>query len=324
MPSDKETKKNNDSSLGTFNVKHFVKGDPEKTDTTIVIPEIVDDDNTTSTSSKPKRSRRTKFDSDPIKPLETAQNSMSYVQQNIPYEVAFRDTNQQLDETIAQLNGLSIDTMGDLQLLRSNKTLKNKYMVLGTLTEQAVAIINTKLSAIKEKNKVIGDINNLELKRLKDLKMDSASQDPDARIADLYSAFVNTPIGNGMSMTSMMAPAQQSMLMNTSIQPDFNRVSILPSNNYSTTEQAAWQNSLDPAQQRMFLQAKGSIDICVIYDESTGARRYAAIDKTNGQEISGIELPNPDSVWELNLNLNMKLAKDTNRGVTYPIIITHP
>lgn len=304
-----------------FNVASFVKGSPEEKNMTAVIPEVTSPVTLAEAGAKPvsKRTRKQKFDSDPVPTPTEAANSMAYVQQNIPYEVAFRTTNEQLDETIAQLNGLSLDTMSDLQAIRANRTLKNKFMTVSNLTEQAVAILNAKLTAIKEKNKVIGDINNLELKRLKDLKIDANQQDADDRIADLYSAFVNTPIGTmGGGLSAPFAPSQQSMLM-VGGAPEMARGTIMP--NGVVDDQATWQNNLDPAKQRMLLQAKGAMDICVIYDEATGGRHFAAIDRTTGQELQGVELPNPDSVWELTLNLAMRIAKDTNRGTTYPVIV---
>lgn len=305
-----------------FNVLSFVKGSPEEKDMTIknVPVEIV------SPVPLPKKRGRKlgkSSESDSVSLQPIAQSSMSYVQQNIPYDNCYKETNDQLDDTIAQLNSLGLDVMGDIQLIRAAKTYKNKHMVLSNLVEQATGILNAKLSAIKEKNKVINDVQNLELKRLKDLKIDATEEDADTKIANMYSAFVSMPLGtmsNGNGLVGNMAPSQQNMLMMGAL-PDMPRGSIMPQDYNNADMSSSWQSGLDPAQQRMLLQAKGAIDICVIYDNSNGSRRFAAIDKNTRQEVPGVELPSQESVWELSLNLAMGLAKDSNRGITYPIII---
>ena len=160
-----------------FNIKSFIQGDPESKNITIpAVPEVI-----TATPETPvkRKNRKPKFDSDPVEPH--TDTSMTYTQQNIPYENAYKNTNEQLDETIQQLNALSNDAMADLNIMRSSKTLKNKYITIGNMIEQNVSIINAKLTAIKEKNKVINDINNLEIKRIKDLKIDSSQEDTEAK-----------------------------------------------------------------------------------------------------------------------------------------------
>ena len=304
-----------------FNVNSFVEGNPEEKDTSMVIvPELV-----TESVNKPKRSRKSKFEEGPPATELVANSSMSYIQQNIPYQNAYNDTNKQLDETISQLNVLSIDAMNDLQLMRSNKTLKNKYMTIGNLIEQNVSIINAKLNAIKEKNKVINDINNLEIKRLKDLKIDASQEDADVKLANMYHAFINTPIGTniqggtmGAGITGVLGPSQNAMLMYGTPQQNLNYGVI--------GDQMDGNMNLDtmtPAQRRMFLQAQNIMETVVVYDENTGNRRYAAIDKNSGQEIPGVELPNSESIYELDLNTYTKTAKDTSRNIVYPVIINN-
>jgi len=304
-----------------FNVNSFVEGSPEEKDTSMaIVPELV-----TEPAIKPKRVRKSKFEEGPPSTELVANSSMSYIQQNIPYQNAYSDTNKQLDETISQLNILSVDAMNDLQLMRSNKTLKNKYMTIGNLIEQNVSIINAKLNAIKEKNKVINDINNLEIKRLKDLKIDTSQEDSDLKIANMYHAFINTPIGANIQggtmsggITSALGPSQNAMLMYGTPQQNLNYGII--------GEQMDGNMNLDsmtPAQRRMLLQAQNIMETVVVYDENTGNRRYAAIDKNSGQEIPGVELPNAETIYELDLNTYTKTAKDASRNIVYPVIINN-
>ena len=311
------------SKVKGFNVNSFVEGNPEEKDTSmVIIPELVTE------PAKPKRTRKSKFEEGPPENNKAlvASNSMSYIQQNIPYQNAYDNTNKQLDETINQLNALSIDAMNDLQLMRANKTLKNKYMTIGNLIEQNVSIINAKLNAIKEKNKVINDVNNLEIKRLKDLKMDASQEDADVKLANMYHAFVNTPIGAniqggvmGAGLAGALGPSQNAMLMYGNNQQNLN-YGIIPGDNMDASKGL---ENMSPAQRRMFLQAQNIMETVVVYDENTGSRRYAAINKSTGQEIPGVELPNPETIYELDVNTYTKTAKDSSRNVVYPVIINN-
>ena len=303
-----------------FSINSFLKGRDEAEDKTINVP--VDPTEPQESNDAPKKRSRKKTE-EPIvaQPVAVPMNSMSYVQNNVPYDMAYSETKRQLDETIGQLDSLGMDVMTDLQMVRANKSLKSKFMIMGNMTENAVGILNAKLNAIKEKNKITSDIQNLEIKRIKDLRMSTNEQDDNQRIADLYSAFINTPIGGG-PMTAHLAPSVQSMAMIGGT-GDLPRIAIGPG---GTDEVAAWQQGLSPAQNRMLLQAQGRLDIVVIYDESTGSRRFAALDKNTRQEVPNVELPSQDTVWELDLKLhtgNPPFAKDVNRGAIYPVIIVN-
>ena len=316
-----------------LNIKSFIKGDPEAKSMKIPIePEIVSDMllpnnieqnmlNNVGIATKKKLDSVNKKKSTGPHEIPQAQTSMDYLQQNIPYEQGYAQSDAMLDETIAQLNSLSLETANDMNVVRNSKTMKNKYYLLTGIMGNAVNILNTKLSAIKEKNKVRNDINNLEIKRIKDLKIDSDMKDDNTRMAELYSAFVNTPVGmmsaqQGMGLSGLMnAPSQQSFLM-----PGVSALDRMSVTNPSLPS-GSWEAGLDPVQNRMLLQAKGVMDIVVLYDEVTGSRRYAAIDKNSHTEIPNVELPDPSTIYDLDINVRGGYAKDSNRNVVYPLIV---
>ena len=110
---------------------------------------------------------------------------MSYIQDNIPYANSYTETNRQLNDAIQELTILERDVLGDIAMVRSSKTLKNKFNYLNDMTGNAVNIINTKLSAIKEINKTTNDIHNLEIRRVKELKLSMSQEDDNTRLANL-------------------------------------------------------------------------------------------------------------------------------------------
>lgn len=290
-----------------FNISSFIKGSEESKNLTLATTQEM----AVVETVPAKRGRKKKEESvtgEVIIP--TPQTSMSYVQDNIPYQVAYNETNQQLDESIQQLNMLGAEIMGDLHMIRSSKTLKNKYGYINDMTGNAVGIINAKIAAIKEKNKTINDINNLEIRRIKELKIQASEEDDNTRIANLYNAFVNTPIGMG---PGVLGPSMQDAMLIGGA-PDMARASI-------GSDQAAWEQSLDPAQNRMVLEAKGAIETVVVYDESTGNRWYDVVDKNTRQPVPGVEKPDASYIYELDINVRGGFAKDSNRNIIYPLVV---
>ena len=291
-----------------FNIASFINGSEENKNLMVrdVVP-VVETVPAKKASSKSKKSDALV----PAGPLPVPQSSMSYIQENIPYQVAYTETNAQLDEAIQQLNMLGAETMMDLQMVRSSKTLRNKYNVVNDMTENAVSIINAKIAAIKEKNKTINDSNNAEIRRIKDLKMQNSQEDDNTHIANLYNAFVNTPIGTGGP--NMLGPSMQDLTMVGGV-PMMGRVDI-------GGDQAAWEASLDPASRRMTLMAQGKIETVVFYDSDTGNRWYEVVDKMTRQPVPNVEKPSENSLYDLNLDVNSGVAKDPNRNTIYPLIV---
>ena len=293
-----------------FNVSSFIKGSKDQKQHKLQEIDVVE-----TIAPPPKKkavSKKDNTDVAVVNPAELmAQTSMSYIQENIPYANAYNETNQQLNDVIAELTMLERDILGDIQMVRANKTLKSKYMVLGNMTENAVGVINAKLSAIKEKNKTINDVNNLEIRRIKELKMQTSEEDDNVKIANLYNAFVNTPVGMG---PGMLGPSVQDVMLSGAGQ-DLTYGSIGSSSDNN------WEGNLDPAQRRMLLEARGQIETVVVYDEATGNRHYAVVDKQTRQPMQGIETPDQNSVYDLDINVRGGVAKDPNRNVIYPLMV---
>lgn len=293
----------------SFNINKFVKGSEDYTDHDLkqemtVVTETIDE-------TKKKRSKKNEVA--PIPNTATpivASTSMSYIQENIPYASAYADTNQQLDETINALNMLGTDIVTDLNMVRSNKTLRNKYSIVNEMTQTATSIISTKLAAIKEKNSTINNINKLELDRLKQIKVSASEEDDNTRIANLYDAFINTPIGAG---PGILGPSMQDIITGGQSGPSVPMMSL-------GNDQQMWEAGLNPAENRMLLEAKGSIETVVMYDSVSGNRWFEVVDRMTRQPVPNVEKPDNTYIYDLDINIRGGFAKDSNRGATYPLI----
>ena len=299
--------------MSTFNMNKFVNGSPEATDHLI---EKVQGEVVNPSDDSKKRGRKKKETSVATVATGTipeATTSMSYIQNNIPYANSYQETTEQLNESISQLNMLGNELMGELQNVRASRTLKNKYEYINDMTASATSIISAKISAIKEKNKVMNDIHHLELARMKELKSIANAEDDNTRIANMYDAFVNTPIGTGMTHSALLGPGVQDMMMPGSNLP------VMSIGNSEDT--AAWEQAQDPAMKRMILEAKGAIDTVVMYDEATGNRWFEVIDKATGQPMMGVEKPDNSNIYDLDINIHGGYAKDNHLHRTYPLIV---
>ena len=292
----------------SFNINKFVKGSEEYSDHDLRQEMVVVSD----TNDKPKKKKSKKNEVAVVtnNTPAIASTSMSYIQENIPYASAYADTNQQLDETINQLNILGSEIVTDLNMVRSNKTLRNKYGIVNEMTQTATSILNTKLSAIKEKNSIINSVNKLELDRLKQIKVSASEEDDNTRIANLYDAFINTPIG---ASPGVLGPSMQDIIAGGQAGPSIPMMSL-------GDDQQVWEAGLNPAENRMLLEAKGAIETVVIYDTKSGNRWFEVVDKVTRQPVPNVEKPDSSYIYDLDINIRGGFAKDGNRGVSYPLI----
>lgn len=263
----------------------------------------------------PEKKKRGRKKSTEIKVQEEPQTSISYTQGNIPYMNAYNETNMQLDSAIHQLDVLGGNLMMELENIRGKNTLKNKYNYVNDMTQTLTSIITSKISAIKEKNKTINDVNNIEIRRIKELKLSMSQEDDNTKISNLYNAFINTPIGNNINRNNLLGPSMSDLTINGGTNlPSYQTMS-------NPNDQIMWENSLDPASSRMVLEAKGQIETVVMYDQSSGDRWFEVIDKATGQPMPGVEKPNESFIYELTINVNGGYAKNSNLNITYPLIV---
>lgn len=293
--------------MAGFNPNKFIKDSSECSDHSVNVVPVTK----TSQTKRKKKTKEEETTTPVVVEAPVPQTSMSYIQNDIPYMMAYAETNQQLDSAIKELNVLGGEIMTELVNVKNSKTLKNKYNYINDMTSTLTSIINTKIGAIKEKNKSINDVNNLELRRIKDLKINNAEEDDNVKIMNLYDAFVNTPIGSGQNI---LGPSMSELTLSGGT-----NLPVIGIGN----DQQAWEQQLNPTENRMLLGAKGVIETVVMYDENTGNRWYEVIDKNTKQPVPNVEKPDDSYIYDLDISIRGGYAKDSNRKVTYPLIVVN-
>lgn len=233
-------------------------------------------------------------------------------QSNEPYLETYSETTNMLRGSISQIDNLQSQVDKDIQDIRASKTLRKKYDYLSMLTSSMSTLVGTKVTAIREMNKTITDSHNLEMKRVKDLKMGSEDQDDDKKMFDMYNAFISTPVGTnasplGPSITDMTMLGNPNMIRNDiGVTPDM------------------YNQQLSTSQHMMRLEGNPNIKTVVVLDQSTGRLSFDVIDKVTHQSVPNTEKPDPMFLLEeqgLKLDLQNGIARNNNLDLTYDLIV---
>lgn len=220
------------------------------------------------------------------------------------YYDSYSETNSLLKETIAQTDQLNFEIKSDIDGVRASKTLKNKYTYITNLTSTSASLLATKISAIKELNGTITQAHNLDLKKQSVMKED-ASMNDDARMMDLYSAFINAPVG------TYAAPNT------TSIQDAY----IVTGSNHGIDIAGAMPTqNLTPEQIAMRMESNPNITTVVKYDNSTGQRFFDVIDSTTGQSVPNVPRPDNFLLEETSIDVRAGIARNRNLDKVWPLV----
>jgi hypothetical protein len=237
-------------------------------------------------------------------------------QTNEPYEDTYDETNNMLKVSVAQLDILANDVKMEIDNIRGSKTLKGKYKYISDLCATASSLVSSKISAIKEMNSVKTKCHELEIRRIKDIKsMASNQQDDDKYIADLYNAYINTPIGSAsnpaLQYTSSNVAGNMNALMAgvptgaTNEEQNFNN----------------FMNNLTPEQNRMLLGDNPNIETVLVYDPMTGAKDWDVIDTNTGMPVPNYPRPDRGLLDDTSVDTTTGIATNTNIGQSWKVVV---
>ena len=266
------------------------------------------DDNTVDVSTK-KKKRTTKIvdsinvpDNDLVNPIPGAAVA------EVDYARTYTETNNLIRGAIMQADELSAEIKQDIDSVRSSKTLKNKYTYITNLTASASSLIGTKIAAIKELNSTITQGHNLELNRMKAVKINEKDENDDMKMMDIYSAFVNTPIGT----YTPQAPSIQDIALGVnSNTPSVAAVEMVAPN-------AQPNGNLTPEQNRMRLESNPNIQTVVRYDQSTGQRFFDVVDSATGVSIPNYPRPDSFLLEDTTIDVHSGIARNRNVNMVWP------
>lgn len=275
---------------------------------------IVENDINTTDTEKKKAGRKKKTVKVDMNNVEVKTDLPIY-QTNENYINTYNETNMMLKNSVGQIDILQSEIKSDIDQIRSSKTLKKKYDYISELTGTMSTLIGTKVTAIRELNKTITDSHNLDMKRMKEMKLNAANEaDDNKSIMDMYNAFISAPVGMNYS-NSNMAPSIADMTT-------YNNPNVITGqigndeDNYKT-----YLNNLSPSQNMMLLESNPNIKTVVVYDAATGNRWFDVMDMATGQSVPNTTKPDQMFLEDTTIDLKNNIARNINLDAVYPLVV---
>jgi hypothetical protein len=242
---------------------------------------------------------------------------LPFSQSNIPYHDTYAETDAILRRSIDQLDAVTASMYEDIQSVRNSKTLRKKYDYISDMNSTMVSSIQAKIQAARELNNSIKNSHELDLKRMKELKLNEANQDDAKSIMDMYQAFVSTPVSQNITgpFTSPLGASTIDLtlpngMMNNAMMGQNPEIQY---NNFV--------NNMTPEQMTMMIEDNPNINHVVTYDPSSGQADFAVYDKSTGQFLNNVPTRDREMFMDsMTFNFETMQAHDRDLNENYDII----
>ena len=234
----------------------------------------------------------------------------------------YRDTMGALRNTVIELDVLAADMKADLDAVRSSRTLKGRYQYSSMLGQNISQILSTKVQAIKEMNTTIKNASELDYRIRKDNRELANAGNDDQRLMDMYNAFISTP--NGASSAVLGPSVQQMVLPGGDNVQQYSRGPIDESNPLAQPGMdpgyAAYLQHMSPEQSRMLLEGNPDIKEVVVYNPSTGEKRFAVQNTATGEFLEGVAHHDDMFLEDCSINTRNGIVRNTNLNMSFPLV----
>ena len=233
---------------------------------------------------------------------------------NNPVIDKYANTTRALQDTVMQLDQLAGELKSELDHVRTMKstglTIKTKYEAITGLGGTVGQLLRGKIDAIKEINKSITDSNNIEIKRYKEISDREADKNSDARMTELYKAYINMPVGTYQSQFPDITDATMA-----------GQVRGVPMFNQNNQGQYYLPEAeVTPEMNRILLEGNHNIETVVVADPNTNERRFEVIDNRTGQIVPNYPVPSTLVLNGLDIDYNRSIAVNKDLNEQYNVI----
>ena len=254
-----------------------------------------------------------------VRPDNKPTSVVSGTVENVPTSYTYMETTAMLHGTLNQIDAVSNELMGEFEMVRANRAMKNKYGVLNGLSENIGALISNKIAAIKEINNSISKSNDLDYKRYRDNKDALNNQNDDKYISDLYTSFLN----NNNANIPTNIPTMNSSIYGSS---GIVRADIGGSQNLGNMQYTNYIANITPEERLMLLEGNNNIRQAMVYDPSTGNRAFQYFDFSNPANPipqPGLPCYSDTLLDEFTIDLANRKAKSINLKETMDLVIAN-
>lgn len=300
--------------MSIINYDYFTSGDKTIPDASLQMPiETV----------KKKRTKKTTttLETAPITTINNpVESNVPMCQSNRPYIDTYAEATGMLRQAIGEIDSLGMEVVTQINAIKNNKTLKGKYNYLDSMINTASSLITAKVNAVGKISDITTKSHELEMRRAKEImKIDSADKADDDKVAmEMYKAFISAP--PAFSNTQYAPPLNMLSTNNQGAMPSY----IIPASNdqQANADFNNFLNTMSPETNMMILENNPNIKTVVRYNPATGNRMFDVVDVTTGQSIPNTPKPANLILEDTVLDLDNKMAKNSNLNTFYPIIIT--
>ncbi len=207
---------------------------------------------------------------------------------------------------------------------------RSRNLVMSNLQSTRIGALNTKLSAVRELVMMRNKINDLAMQNRKmEMAAGMDDQNSDKAVMDAYYAIVNAsryglpPVNQPLHPSSINTGVN---LQGTPIATSTigSPAPIVTADGVSapiTEVQTFMPQNLTPIQQRMILEKNPNIKTVVVYNQSTGSKRFDIIDVSTGMSIPGVQRPAPFLLDDMKPDLRNGIASNSNANMSFPLVI---
>lgn len=241
---------------------------------------------------------------------------------NMSYDNTYNLSKQMLGQVTMQIDDMLSRINEDIDMVRSARTLRNKYNNLSDLYSTAGSLIGNRIAIAREIANIQTNVNKYELAKYKEQNASENDSD-EKRLMDMYNAFINAPMG------SYGAQAQSQIGMNPAVlNGPMNGIDIntnadggvfIPANGNEDLEHAAFMRNLTPEQNAIINERNPNIQTVLVYDQTTQNRWFEVIDVTTGLPVPNMPVPSDFIKDKCTIDIRNGLARNADLNQTFKL-----
>ena len=264
----------------------------------------------------PKSQTQQQSNTQIVRTVSGSQDTMSGNVESTSY--TYMETTGLLKETLAQIDSLNSELAQEFQSVRNNKFMKNKYNTLIGLSENIGSLIGNRISAIREINSSISKANDLDYKKLKDMREAQAEVNDDAYVANLYQAFTSNPTNLPPQM--QIPDVNMSQMGSGIIRADL-RGQNPTEGGLIDASYLNYVSNMTPEQNLMRYENDPNVKQVVVFDASTGNKFFQMMNVTTGEVIPNVPVYDDMFMEDTTIDVNKRIAKNNNLHETFPLVV---
>ena len=241
--------------------------------------------------------------------------------EDMPTSYTYYETTGLLKETLGQIDSLNGELMQEFNAVRANRTMKNKYGILVGLSENVGSLISNKINVIKEINNSISKSNEMDYKKLKDIRAAQSAMNDDKYIADLYKSFISNP--NMQPTGVQLSPMDASLYGTGVVRASIDNGGLVGANGPIDASYHNYMANLTPEQNLMRYENNPNVKQCVVFNEATGDKYFQYYDMSTMTPIPNLPTYDATIMEDTFIDKSKMIAKNNNLHQQFDLILVN-